>query len=814
MSLAWEPPNANGGTEIVGYSVTAAQGGTVQSKLATGTSVTFDGLSLGDAPTYFTVTATNFLGESDAATLFINKSGNPIPDENTVVGISTDGEAVLSNGYVDDLQRRRWGLDGSGNTYSWEALGDTASGGMRVGNTLTWNGVTFDLASPNQPNVTWAAGQTIAVPQGAYSTLNLAGAGVNGSQQNQQMKLNFTDGSSVVWTQSFSDWCSPQNYGHEAIVSTQSYRDTASGGTNQTTNRIYGYSYTIPTGKTLASITLPKNANVCLLDVEMSNSTPVNLSGAYTSWGIANGKTQVANHKGFDGGGYYYYSGDLQSTITWSGATFQFGPVPNSKNGQNNFVQAKGQSINLPQGDYGWLYLAGAAANGSRQNQVLTLTFTDGSTDTWTQSFSDWCKPQNYAGESIIQMQPHWVNQVGNVHSQKNYVYGYAYQIPAGKTVASVKLPNNSNLGILGMALYGSPTPTVGVGIVTDGTPFTGGGFDGDGNAYSWEALGSSPTLAWNGVTFDLGSPNLPNSVLANGQTIPVPQGAYTTLNLAGAAANGSQTNQPITLTFTDNSTVVWTQSFSDWCSPQNYGHEAIVSTQSYRDTASGGTNQTTNHVYGYSYTIPAGKTLASIAMPVNQNIRLLDIQMSTATSVNLSGAYTSWGIANGNTQVANHQGFDGGGYYYYSGNLQSSITWSGATFQFGPVPNSKNGQNNFVQAKGQTISLPQGDYGWLYLAGAGANGSRQNQQITLTFTDGSTDTWTQSFSDWCGPQNYAGESIIQMQPNWVNQVGNVHSQTNYVYGYAYQIPAGKTLASVKLPNNTNKLGILGMSML
>ena len=54
--------------------------------------------------------------------------------------------------------------------------------------------------------------------------------------------------------------------------------------------------------------------------------------------------------------------------------------------------------------------------------------------------------------------------------------------------------------------------------------------------------------------------------------------------------------------------------------------------------------------------------------------------------------------------------------------------------------------------------------------------------------------------------------SIIQMQPNWVNQVGNVHSQTNYVYGYAYQIPAGKTLVSVRLPNNQN-VGILGMVM-
>ena len=735
--------------------------------------------------------------------------------------MSTDGEVVLSNGYVNDLHSRRWGLDGFGNTYSYQAMGNAASGGMRVGSTLAWNGVTFDLADPNQPNFTWAAGQTIAVSQGNYTTLNLAGAGVNGSQQNQQITLTFTDGSSVVWTQSFSDWGSPQNYGHEAIVSTQSYRNTASGGTNQFTNHIYGYSYTIPTGKTLASISLPNNPNLRLLDVQMSNSTPVNLSGAYTSWGIANGEHQVANHQGFDGGGYYYYSGNLQSTITWSGATFQFGPVPNSSDGQNNFVQAKGQTISLPQGDYGWLYLAGAAANGSRPNQQITLTFTDGSTDTWTQSFSDWCGPQNYAGESIIQMQPNWVNQVGNVHPQTNYVYGYAYQIPAGKTLASITLPNNQNVGILGMTMLGNTTQQpYAIGMATDGTPFFGGGFDSDGYAYSWDAMGNAAsggmrvgsTLAWNGVTFDLADPNQPNFTWAAGQTIAVSQGNYTTLNLAGAGVNGSQQNQQITLTFTDGSSVVWTQSFSDWGSPQNYGHEAIVSTQSYRNTASGGTNQFTNHIYGYSYTIPTGKTLASISLPNNPNLRLLDVQMSNSTPVNLSGAYTSWGIANGEHQVANHQGFDGGGYYYYSGNLQSTITWSGATFQFGPVPNSSDGQNNFVQAKGQTISLPQGDYGWLYLAGAAANGSRPNQQITLTFTDGSTDTWTQSFSDWCGPQNYAGESIIQMQPNWVNQVGNVHPQTNYVYGYAYQIPAGKTLASITLPNNQN-VGILGMTM-
>jgi len=50
-------------------------------------------------------------------------------------------------------------------------------------------------------------------------------------------------------------------------------------------------------------------------------------------------------------------------------------------------------------------------------------------------------------------MQPNWVNQEGNVHSQSNYVYGYAYQIPAGRTLSSITLPDNSNLGILGMAM-------------------------------------------------------------------------------------------------------------------------------------------------------------------------------------------------------------------------------------------------------------------------------------------------------------------------------------------------------------------------
>jgi len=42
----------------------------------------------------------------------------------------------------------------------------------------------------------------------------------------------------------------------------------------------------------------------------------------------------------------------------------------------------------------------------------------------------------------------------------------------------------------------------------------------------------------------------------------------------------------------------------------------------------------------------------------------------------------------------------------------------------------------------------------------------------------------------------------------------NVKSQTNYVYVYADQIPAGKTLKSITLPDNTNNLGILDIAMM
>jgi hypothetical protein len=368
----------------------------------------------------------------------------------------------------------------------------------------------------------------------------------------------------------------------------------------------------------------------------------------------------------------------------------------------------------------------------------------------------------------------------------------------------------------LGQSATATISANAGVGIVTNGTTFTGGGFDGQGNAYSWEALGSSSTLPWNGVTFDLASPNQPNFIWANGQTIAVPQGQenVNVLNLAGAAVNGSQQNQKLTLTFTDGSTAVWTQSFSDWSSPQNYDQESIVQTQTYVNSASGVTSQRYNYVYGYSYAIPYGKALASVTLPDTANVRILDLQMSSSTAIFLE--YNAFGIAAPGKNLPNSKGFNNKGQYYNSQLLGNEIAWAGATFPIGAVTGTS---NNFVLAQGQVVSLPLGSYEWLYLAGAVNTGraDSHSQQFTLTFSDGSTAVWSQSMSWWYAPSNsnggvFNGETIILMGDTVVNQVGGTPKDTNYVYGYAYQIPAGKTLVSITLPNN-NYLGILGMAM-
>ena len=82
-------------------------------------------------------------------------------------------------------------------------------------------------------------------------------------------------------------------------------------------------------------------------------------------------------------------------------------------------------------------------------------------------------------------------------------------------------------------------------GISIDGLTFSStGGLDGDGHDLSETELGTS--VAWNGLNFQLGSPDANDVIQATGQTIPLPVGSYSTVAFLAIGTNGNQAESTI----------------------------------------------------------------------------------------------------------------------------------------------------------------------------------------------------------------------------------------------------------------------------
>jgi hypothetical protein len=142
-------------------------------------------------------------------------------------------------------------------------------------------------------------------------------------------------------------------------------------------------------------------------------------------------------------------------------------------------------------------------------------------------------------------------------------------------------------------------------------------------------------------------------------------------------------------------------------------------------------------------------------------------------------------------------QGLDGGAYAYSATLLGPTVSWGGVTFTLGAA-----GQLNAMSKT--TLNLPTANDSELYLLATGVNGSQLNQNFIVTYTDGTTTTFTQSLSDWFTPSNFAGESIAQTENYRVNPDGSTDNRTLYVYGYTFALNTAKQVQSITLPQNRN----------
>ena len=364
--------------------------------------------------------------------------------------------------------------------------------------------------------------------------------------------------------------------------------------------------------------------------------------------------------------------------------------------------------------------------------------------------------------------------------------------LPSGTQVLTID-QDNGGWNIDSAVFATSSLPYNVYAIYTNGTSFSTGGADGQGNALSATVMGASKT--WNGTTFTYGPSNTVDAF--SNVTIPLTQGTYSGLNVLGFAVNGSQALQTFTIHYTNGTTSTVTQSISDWGASQGYSGETKVVTLPYTNTSTGGENTGGGFVYGYTLPVTSSLTVSSVTIPANSHVIVLGVQpIGQSLPYNVNAIYTN------GTSFSNG-GADSNGYALSATLLGASQAFNGTIFTFGP--------SNAVDAfSNVTVPVTAGTYMGLNVLGFAVNGNQASETFTIHYTNGTTSTVTQSISDWCSPQGYSGETTVVTMAYRNTNTGGEDSTTCNVYGYTLAVNSSLTVSSVTIPANSSVI-VLGV---
>lgn len=213
------------------------------------------------------------------------------------------------------------------------------------------------------------------------------------------------------------------------------------------------------------------------------------------------------------------------------------------------------------------------------------------------------------------------------------------------------------------------------------------------------------------------------------------------------------------------------------------------------------------------------GSATGSTAQSVAVNVFIVPpLSGGAGTQVDLSSAaniYAFFDDANESSITASNS-LDGVGFAFSANLLGTGMDFKGTQFTFGS-PN----QADAVYGTGSAITLPAGTYASLQLLATGINGNQTGQTITVTYSDGSTSQFTQSFSDWCSGLNgngcvstgsNSGESVALPMP-YRDSAGGPDDRIFYLYAYSFSLNTSKTVQSITLPNNRNVV-VLAMTLM
>lgn len=193
--------------------------------------------------------------------------------------------------------------------------------------------------------------------------------------------------------------------------------------------------------------------------VALTVAAPGSLLAAYNNTGTTDDTGDHAEGD-YDGGGWSYSRQALAAAGLTPGGQGSVNGLaytwPNSPAGRPDNASATGQTIELPT-PAAKLSFLGSAVNGNQQTRA-TVTYDDGTTDSIDLSFTDWTVgggggTVQYGNEVVARTA--YRNVAG---ADKDPVATYVFatkpvEAPAGRTIKSVKLPDNADLHVFTVAV-------------------------------------------------------------------------------------------------------------------------------------------------------------------------------------------------------------------------------------------------------------------------------------------------------------------------------------------------------------------------
>ena len=178
---------------------------------------------------------------------------------------------------------------------------------------------------------------------------------------------------------------------------------------------------------------------------------------------------------------------------------------------------------------------------------------------------------------------------------------------------------------------------------------------------------------------------------------------------------------------------------------------------------------------------------------------------MIKQASANLGDFFDINGVSDDSNRRAGN--LDGSGNTVPARNWPESVNYQGVKFSMGPATSE-----NYVAADGQIIPLPAGQYGKVFLLGAGAGSGDKSGEFTVNYTDGSSVKKNISFAIWnTDLSGYDRTAWVDNKPYVYDSIGYVFThyhdgtsdqmtRNNFLFVYSIDVDSSKTLSSITLP--------------